>query len=89
MRSGRIADNGREGRYIFRDNSPHSYNSAFSDDKGGCCRALSDHRTCSDISVIMNMDIAVAMDVGGKCHVISNDTVVRHVGIDIAVKEPA
>ena len=86
--SRRIADDGGVRCDITDDDCTHSHNGPFTNDQRLSRSTLVNNGPRTDISAVLNADIAVAPYGRRKRHEITNPTVVLDIRVNIAVKIP-
>ena len=87
--AGGIADNGYAGRHPFRDYSPHANRGAAAYDQRRAGLTLADDRARSNIGVIFNMHIAVAMHAGREGNEVADHAIMSNATVVIGVEVPA
>lgn len=85
----RVADDGGVGRNALGYDGTHADYGALADDQGFVRRALLDDGAGADVGVVADVNVAVAVDVWCKRHVVADHAVMGDVRIDVAVKEIA
>ncbi len=87
--SSRVADPGFFRGDILCNNGAHPDDCASANPQWAFFRSLFDDRASPNIGVVLDNHVPVARDPRREGHELSDDAVMRHVGLNVAVEETA